>query len=220
MCILGRLSTCTKHVALILLCLAASGCGGAAQSHPPILQPGAPGEPTRVIGPSAAVDMSHVGHTAADARFMQGMIHHHAQAVEMTDLVDSRTSSAAMRKLAQRIQVSQTDEIKMMERWLSTRGEEAPSAHAHHAMGATLMPGMLTAEEMARLSAAKGQEFDRLFLEGMIKHHEGALVMVKDLFATPGAGQESDIFAFASDVDADQRMEIERMRGLLKEYQQ
>ena len=220
MCILGRLSTCTKHVALILLCLAAPGCGGAAQSHPPILQPGAPGEPTRVIGPSAAVDMSRVGHTAADARFMQGMIHHHAQAVEMTDLVDSRTSSEAMRKLSQRIQVSQTDEIKMMERWLSTRGEEVPSAHAHHAMGATLMPGMLTAEEMARLSAANGREFDRLFLEGMIKHHEGALVMVKDLFATPGAGQESDIFAFASDVDADQRMEIERMRGLLKEYQQ
>ena len=164
--------------------------------------------------------MSRVGHTAADARFMQGMIHHHAQAVEMTDLVDSRTSSAAMRKLAQRIQVSQTDEITMMERWLSTRGEEVPSAHAHHATDATLMPGMLTAEEMARLSAAKGQEFDRLFLGGMIKHHEGALVMVTDLFATPGAGQESDIFAFASDVDADQRMEIERMRGLLKEYQQ
>jgi uncharacterized protein (DUF305 family) len=87
-------------------------------------------------------------------------------------------------------------------------------------MGATLMPGMLTADEMARLSASKGREFDRLFLEGMIKHHEGALVMVKDLFATPGAGQESDIFAFASDVDADQRMEIDRMRAMLKEYQQ
>ncbi len=165
--------------------------------------------------------MSRVGHTAADARFMQGMISHHAQAVEMTDLVDTRTASDAMRKLAQRIQVSQTDEIKMMERWLSTRGEEVPSAHAHHAMaGAALMPGMLTAEEMSRLSAAKGREFDRLFLEGMIKHHEGALVMVKDLFGTPGAAQESDVFAFASDVDADQRAEIDRMRSLLKEYQQ
>ncbi len=151
---------------------------------------------------------------------MQGMIGHHAQAVEMTDLVDSRTSSEAMKKLSQRIQVSQADEIKMMERWLSTRGEEVPSAHAHHAMGGTLMPGMLTAEEMSRLSAAKGREFDRLFLEGMIKHHEGALVMVKDLFATPAAGQDSDIFAFATDVDADQRMEIDRMRSMLKEYQQ
>jgi uncharacterized protein (DUF305 family) len=164
--------------------------------------------------------MSRVGHTAADARFMQGMIGHHAQAVEMTDLVDNRTSSDAMRKLAQRIQVSQADEIKMMERWLSTRGEEVPSGHAHHAMGGTLMPGMLTPEEMSRLSAAQGREFDRLFLEGMIKHHEGALTMVKDLFATPAAGQDSDIFAFASDVDADQRMEIDRMRSMLKEYQQ
>jgi uncharacterized protein (DUF305 family) len=152
---------------------------------------------------------------------MQGMIGHHAQAVEMTDLVNSRTASDAMRKLAQRIQVSQTDEIKMMERWLSARGEEVPSAHAHHAMGATtLMPGMLTPDEMDRLSAAKGRAFDRLFLEGMIKHHEGALVMVKELFAAPGAGQESDIFAFASDVDADQRAEIDRMRSMLKEYQE
>ena len=165
--------------------------------------------------------MSKVGHRAADARFMQGLISHHAQAVEMTDLVDNRTASDAMRRLAQRIQVSQTDEIKMMERWLSTRGEEVPSAHAHHAMaGGTLMPGMLTPEEMSRLSTAKGREFDRLFLEGMIKHHEGALVMVKDLFATPGAAQEPDVFAFASDVDADQRAEIDRMRSMLKEYQQ
>jgi len=151
---------------------------------------------------------------------MQGMIGHHAQAVEMTDLVNSRTASDAMRKLAQRIQVSQTDEITMMERWLSARGEEVPSAHAHHAMGTTLMPGMLTPEEMERLSAAKGRAFDRLFLEGMIKHHEGALVMVKALFSEPGAGQESDIFAFASDVDADQRAEIDRMRSMLKEYQE
>ena len=153
---------------------------------------------------------------------MQGMIGHHAQAVEMTDLVDSRTASDAMRKLAQRIQVSQADEINMMERWLSTRGEDVPAAHAHHAMegmAATLMPGMLTPEEMARLSAAQGREFDRLFLEGMIKHHEGALVMVKDLFASAGAGQDAEIFGFATDVDADQRMEIDRMRGMLKEYQ-
>jgi uncharacterized protein (DUF305 family) len=151
---------------------------------------------------------------------MQGMIGHHAQAIEMTDLLGSRTASDAMRKLAQRIQVSQADEIKMMERWLSARGEDVPSAHAHHAMGAMLMPGMLTPDEMARLSAAKGREFDRLFLEGMIKHHEGALVMVKELFATAGAGQEADIFAFASDVDADQRAEIDRMRSMLKEYQE
>lgn len=215
------LPLCKNPVAVTLLCLAASACGGTAQSNPPIVQPGAPGEPTRVIGPNAATDMSRVGHTSADTSFMQGMISHHAQAVEMTDLIDSRTASDAMRKVGQRIHASQTDEIRMMEHWLSTRGEEVPASHAPHAMaGATLMPGMLTPEEMARLSQAKGREFDRLFLEGMIKHHEGALVMVKDLFAARGAAQDSEIFAFASDVEADQRMEIDRMRSMLKEYQQ
>ena len=166
------------------------------------------------------MDVSRVQHTAADVRFMQGMIGHHAQAVEMTALVASRTTSDAMRSLARRIEVSQADEITMMQRWLEARGQERPGPHAHHAAGATLMPGMLTPAEMDRLAAATGAAFDRLFLEGMIKHHEGALVMVKELFATPGAGQESEIFAFASDVDADQRMEIDRMRGMLKERQQ
>jgi uncharacterized protein (DUF305 family) len=200
--------------------LTVAGCGGARQTHPPIVQPGAPGEASRVVTPDRAADVSRVGHTAADVRFMQGMINHHAQAVEMAELLSTRTSSEAMRKLGQRIEVSQTDEIKMMEHWLSTRGEEVPSAHAHHMMGGTLMPGMLTQEEMDRLAASRGSEFDRLFLEGMIKHHQGALVMVKELFATAGAGQDADIFAFASDVDADQRMEIDRMRGMLKEFQQ
>lgn len=148
---------------------------------------------------------------------MQGMIGHHAQAVEMTSLLTSRTTNDAMRKLARRIDVSQADEITMMQRWLEARGQEIPGPHAHHMAGATLMPGMLTQTEMDRLAAATGTGFDRLFLEGMIKHHEGALVMVQELFATPGAGQESEIFAFASDVDADQRMEIDRMRGMLKE---
>ena len=119
-----------------------------------------------------------------------------------------------MRMLGLRIELSQSDEIRMMERWLQARGQSVPGAHAHHGAPAA-MPGMLTAEEMAALSAAKGAEFDRLFLAGMIKHHEGALAMVKTLFATPGAGQEPEIFAFASDVDADQRMEIDRMRAML-----
>ena len=162
-----------------------------------------------------AADLSKVGYTEADVTFMQGMIHHHAQALDMTALVPERTSRDDMRKLAQRIEVSQADEIRMMQRWLEVRGQEAPGLHAHHAPGAPLMPGMLTPEEMARLAAAKGTEFDRLFLEGMIRHHGGALTMVHELFATPGAGQESEVFAFASDVDADQRMEIDRMRGML-----
>ena len=124
-----------------------------------------------------------------------------------------------MRKLGQRIQVSQDDEMKMMREWLTARGAAVPGEHAHHAPGAPLMPGMLTAQEMERLTTVSGEAFDRLFLEYMIKHHEGALVMVKNLCATPGAAQDADIYAFASDVNADQRMEIARMAAMLKELQ-
>jgi uncharacterized protein (DUF305 family) len=182
---------------------------------PPIVQPGAPGEDSRLISRDEAKDLAQVSYTPADVRFMQGMIGHHAQALEMTALLPSRTAAEGMKKLAERLEVSQADEIKMMQDWLQRRGQPLPDPHAHHGAGAALMPGMLTAEEMARLAAATGAAFDRLFLELMIKHHEGALTMVKALFATPGAGQESEIFAFASDVDADQRMEIERMNALL-----
>jgi uncharacterized protein (DUF305 family) len=146
---------------------------------------------------------------------MQGMIGHHAQALEMTDLLRSRTHNPDMRKLGERIAISQSDEIKMMQQWLEARGQDVPGPHAHHGAGATLMPGMLTVAEMDRLARSEGAEFDRLFLELMIRHHEGALVMVEELFATPGAGQEAEIFAFASDVDADQRMEINRMSAML-----
>ncbi len=168
-----------------------------------------------MIGAVAAADLSKVGYTPADVRFMQGMIGHHAQALEMTGIVRSRSESDAIRTLALRIEVSQADEIKMMQDWLTARGQPLPDRHAHHAAGATLMPGMLTPAEMSGLASARGAELDRLFLQLMIKHHEGALVMVKDLLATPGAGQEADVFAFASDVDADQRMEIDRMRAVL-----
>ena len=135
----------------------------------------------------------------------------------MTALVPSRTASENLRKLAMRIEVSQADEIKMMQRWLEARGQEVPGEHAHHVPAAPLMPGMLTPEEMEHLADAKGAEFDRLFLQDMVKHHSGALTMVQQLFSLPGAGQESEIFAFASDVDADQRMEIDRMAAMLKE---
>ena len=146
---------------------------------------------------------------------MQGMIGHHAQALEMTALVKSRTAREDVQQLAQRIEISQADEITMMQRWLEVRGARRPDPHAHHAPGQPLMPGMLTPDEMRALADATGPDFERLFLEGMIRHHEGALTMVQELFATPGAGQESEIFGFASDVDADQRMEIDRMRGML-----
>lgn len=182
----------------------------------PIVQPGAPGEAPREVPPSRVDALPQPGFTAADAAFMQGMIGHHAQAIEMTDLLRTRTASDDMRKLAMRIEVSQADEIKMMQHWLEARGQPVPGVHAMH-MHATLMPGMLTPDEMSRLAAARGPAFDRLFLEGMIKHHAGALTMVQQLFATPGAAQESEMFAFASDVDADQRMEIDRMQEMLKE---
>jgi uncharacterized protein (DUF305 family) len=175
------------------------------------VQPGAPGQASRVITAEEATRATGVRYTEADVRFMQGMIGHHAQALDMAALLPSRTNREDMKLLAQRIEVSQSDEIKMMQDWLKARGQDLPGEHARH----TLMPGMLTAEEMARLAAAKGPAFDRLFLELMIKHHDGALTMVKELFATEGAGQESEIFAFASDVDADQRMEIERMSAML-----
>lgn len=187
---------------------------------PQIIQPGAPGEPSRVIEADQAVDVSQIQPTAADVRFMQGMIAHHAQALDMAALLRSRSSRNDMRLLAKRIEVSQADEIQMMRQWLEARGHERPNPHAHHGPHATLTPGMLTAAEMERLADAGGAAFDRLFLELMIKHHEGALTMVKELFSTPGAGQDAEIFAFASDVEADQRMEIDRMRGMLRESQQ
>jgi uncharacterized protein (DUF305 family) len=192
---------------------AAAPAGAAAA--PLIVQPGAPGEASHVISAEKATDLSQVQYTGADIKFMQGMIGHHSQAVEMTNLLKTRTTSDDMRKLALRIEVSQLDEIKMMQRWLEVRGQPAPGMQAMHMHGATLMPGMLTPEEMERLAAAKGAEFDRLFLEGMIKHHGGAITMVHELFDTAGAAQDSEIFSFASDVDADQRMEIDRMGAML-----
>jgi uncharacterized protein (DUF305 family) len=187
------------------------------------VQPGAPGQESRTVGAAEARDLSKVGATPGDVKFMQGMIHHHAQAIDMTELLKTRTASEDMRKLGLRIQVSQTDEIRMMQRWLQARGQDAPDPHAMHMPGMVMpgmdhgpmMPGMLTPEEMARLAERKGTEFDRFFLDGMIKHHGGAILMVQELFATPGAGQESTIYAFASDVVADQQMEIDRMSGML-----
>lgn len=157
-------------------------------------------------------------HSEADVRFVTGMIGHHAQALEMTAVVRERATRDDIKLMAERIEVSQRDEIAMMERWLRARGHPVPSAdsgHAHHGAGHAQMPGMLTAEEMQRLRAATGAEFDRLFLELMIRHHEGALAMVAELFGTPGGGQESEVFHIASEVDADQRMEIDRMRTML-----
>ena len=204
---------------VFLVLLALSACRTGSGDEQPVIQPGAPGQDSRVVSAPEVAGQPEPPHTQADVMFMQGMIHHHAQALDMVELLRTRTESDGMRKLAQRIELSQRDEIQMMREWLEARGAEAPGEHAHHAPGAPMMPGMLTPAEMDRLAAAKGAGFDRLFLEYMIKHHAGALVMVKELFSTPGAGQESEIFAFASDVDADQLIEIRRMDGMLKELQ-
>jgi uncharacterized protein (DUF305 family) len=178
-----------------------------------VVIPGRPGEASRVQ--PAGQPAAPPAHTADDVAFMQGMIHHHAQALDMTALLYTRSESDGMKLLARRIDVSQSDEIKFMRQWLADRGADVPGEHAHHMPNAPKMPGMLTADDMARLAAAKGLDFDRLFLQFMIKHHEGALQMVKDLFAKAGAGQEATIFAFASDVVADQQIEIDRMRQML-----
>jgi uncharacterized protein (DUF305 family) len=213
-------------IALLFLAAAAGACrtapvasgksnGAGADAPPPIVQPGAPGEAPKVISAEKATDLSQVQFTGADIKFMQGMIGHHAQALEMVSLLKQRSHNEDMKKLGLRIELSQDDEIQMMQRWLQVRGQQVPSRNAMHMHGATLMPGMLTPDEMKQLQDASGPRFDRLFLEGMIKHHGGALTMVEELLATPGAAQESEVFAFVSDVEADQRMEIDRMGAML-----
>lgn len=175
-------------------------------------------------------------YTPADVTFMQGMIMHHAQAVVMSDWAATHGARANVAILCRRIALSQHDEIDLMQHWLQARHLSAPDPldmlHPHtgpvhdtspmHMPGMNmgshpmLMSGMLTPDEMRQLDAAHGTEFDRLFLTGMIKHHQGALAMVAALFATPGGGQQSELFGFATDIDAGQRAEIARMQAMLK----
>src|SRR5260370_11923379 len=149
---------------------------------------------------------------------MKGMSMPHAQAVEMAALIASHTENKALRSLGARISSSQWDEITFMRRWLAARGD--PVSMAMPGMRdmdmSRLMPGMLTAEQMEALRKAKDTEFDRLFLTGMIQHHEGALTMVKDLFDTAGAGQDAELFDFATDADNTQRAEIRDMQTMLE----
>jgi uncharacterized protein (DUF305 family) len=188
-----------------------------APEKPVVVQPGAPGQPTRVLPPTSRGALPPV--SPADVQFMQGMITHHAQAVEMTALIESRTQNTDLRSLGARISRSQSDEIKFMKRWLASRGQ--PTSQAMHEMRHTnnsheLMPGMLTSEQMEALRKAKGEKFDHLFLKGMIQHHGGALTMVKELFDAAGAGQDAELFNFATDVDSGQRAEIRIMQNMLE----
>jgi uncharacterized protein (DUF305 family) len=153
------------------------------------------------------------GYTVADVQFMQHMIGHHAQAIVMSALAPTNTESAPVRQLAQKIDISQRDEIAMMKQWLSERGQAIPTDAQS---GAMMMAGMLTPEQMTQLRAARGRDFDRMYLSSMIRHHQGALQMVEELFKTPGAAQDPDLFRFVTDVDADQRDEIYVMQKLLE----
>jgi uncharacterized protein (DUF305 family) len=193
-----------------------------------VVQPGAPGQPSKRL--SSQTPSVLPPRSAKDIEFMQGMIMHHAQAVDMVALMQSRTENKELRLLGARISQSQSAEMDFMRRWLAIRGEPifppmpamgdmdgmemSGMDHSHHHKK-MLMPGMLTAEQMDSLSKAKGADFDHLFLSGMIQHHGGALVMVKDLFESAGAGQDAELFSFATDVDSGQRAEIRIMQSLL-----
>ncbi len=181
----------------------------------PIIQPGAPGQPGRIISAEQASDLAAIQYAAADVMFLQGMISHHAQAMEMAELVESRSTREVMDLLAQRISLSQDDEIAMMQGWLSERDLAVPGADSHHAVGFELMPGMLSDEQMAELEQAQGAEFDSLFLNTMIEHHLGAIEMVENLLDQRGSAQEPVLYAFTSDITSDQNSEIERMDAML-----
>lgn len=215
-----------RSTATILIVIAASACATAKTQT----SAAAPVTPKAVISPEseaaaiaqARTDSIRRPYTAADVQFMSGMIHHHAQAIVMARWAPSHGASPSVQRLADRIINAQQDEIQTMQSWLRDRRQPVPDATAtgmkmnmggmEHEM---LMPGMLTEEQMKQLDAARGPEFDRLFLTYMIQHHKGAVSMVKELFDSYGAGQDEVVFKFASDVNVDQTTEIARMEKLL-----
>ncbi len=221
----SMLSTPSSFRIYLLLLFTAAAIPLSAQQADPaapnVVQPGAPGKPSKTLPPSTKGTLPP--RSPADVEFMQGMIMHHSQAVEMTALIPSHTDNKGLRSLGAKISSSQSDEIKFMQRWLAARGEpltmSMPGMPDMDTSGKpmALMPGMLSPEQMDALRKAKGPEFDHLFLVGMIQHHNGALIMVKDLFDTAGAGQDADIFNFATDADNTQRAEIKIMQSMLEE---
>jgi uncharacterized protein (DUF305 family) len=198
---------------------------GSSPVPPVIVQPGAPGQPNKTLTPATAQPPNRPP-TDADVKFMQGMIMHHNQAVEMTHLLETRSKNPEVQALGQRIAISQTDEMAFMKRWLTERGKPLTLPMDMEMGGMDMskmdmsdmmpaMPGMLTKRQMDALRAASGPAFDHLFLTGMIQHHTGALTMVQDLFATPAAAQDPVLFDFATDVDNTQLAEIDIMKHLL-----
>ena len=222
-----RLTGSAAHHAVLVAFGALAGffCSQArAQKNDPatpvVVQPGAPGKPTKALPPATKAILPP--RSQADVEFMQGMIMHHSQAIQMTALIASHTENKELQSLGARISLSQSSEIKFMQRWLAIRGEPVsmtmPGMPNMDRSGKPMapMPGMLTPEQIEALRNAKGAEFDRLFLTGMIQHHGGALTMVKDLFDTAGAGQDAELFNFATDADNSQRAEIKIMEAMLE----
>ncbi|WP_058187611.1 DUF305 domain-containing protein [Terracidiphilus gabretensis] len=210
---------CKPAFALAVFALAAA-TGLRAQSGPPVIvEPGAPGQPSKTLPADTRPSVPPA--SQADVEFMQGMIMHHSQAVEMTALIASHTSNPALTSLGAKISSSQSDEIRFMQRWLVARGQPTdmsmPGMPEMDMDGNPMkpMPGMLSPAQMQALRAARGPQFDSLFLTGMIQHHNGALIMVHDLFNTAGAGQDADLFNFATDADNTQRAEINIMQKML-----
>jgi uncharacterized protein (DUF305 family) len=185
----------------------------------PLIQPGAPGKPDRILTEATTAGTGQQGPTQADVKFMQGMIMHHNQAVEMVALMAGRTKNAKLLEFGQRIGISQTDEMKFMKRWLTYRDKPlmdmGDMAGTMDHMNMPLMPGMLTPQQMEALRKATGAKFDQLFLTGMIQHHTGALTMLDDLFGTPGAAQDMQLFDFTADIGVTQQGEIDAMRNML-----
>ena len=227
-------------------------CQGSAAPAP--VQPGAPGQPSTTLTAITAAPPAKAP-SEADIRFMQDMIMHHGQAVEMTDLAKTRAQDPAVKEIAAKIDLSQSDEIRWMKQWLAERGvapetmggkdgmdhggmsgmdhgdmagmdmggtehNNAKTAEKTDPMDTAMMPGMLTPRQMQALRKADGKQFDSLFLTGMMQHHNGALLMVKQLFQQPGAGQDPQLFDFANDVDNTQLAEIDIMKGILRKVNQ
>ncbi|MEV0713685.1 DUF305 domain-containing protein [Asanoa sp. NPDC050611] len=215
-------------VSLVAVALVAGAVGisvAARRDNPPastavapspgrVVQPGAPGQDSRTLSPDELAKLSAPPHSAADAEFMRKMITHHQQALELTALVAGRSPSQDVPQLAKRIEVSQKDEIAQLQRWLTERGEPLPEPHGNHVGHGGLMPGMLDATDLDALAAATGPAFDKLFLQLMIRHHEGAITMVQQLYRD-GGGVESAADRVAREVNADQGIEVRRMNDML-----
>ena len=215
------------RIAVLVVAVAATACRPAGGGAPVAATPASTSSTAAAQSEQAAIekaraDSARYPYTAADVHFMAAMIGHHAQAIHMANWAPSHGASRSVQILAERIINEQGDEIRTMQQWLRDRRQPVPDAHTmgmKMSMGGVehvmLMPGMLTDAQLAELDAARGAQFDRLFLTYMIQHHRGAVSMVKELFSTQGAGQDETVFKFASDVNVDQSTEIARMEKML-----